>query len=131
MLTYFIRPLCLSLTLVSCATAQTDDRRVAGPAALAPRKALTSFRLHPRFRIELVASEPLVQDPVSVTFDADGAMYVVEYPEFNHYAVAKDAQRQGRVRKLTDANGDGTFDRAVTFAEVPFATAVHCFFKSV
>ena len=50
------------------------------------RPALKSFRIHPGFRLEPVAVEPMVTDPVSVCYDADGRLYVVEmrgypYPE--------------------------------------------------
>src|SRR3990170_4220616 len=46
--------------------------------ALTPEQALQTFRLPPGFRIELVASEPLVNDPVALDFDADGRLWVVE-----------------------------------------------------
>src|SRR6185503_18340928 len=45
---------------------------------LSPADALKTFKLQPGFRIELVASEPMVEDPVVVQFDADGRMWVVE-----------------------------------------------------
>src|SRR3954454_3673826 len=53
---------------------------------LTPTDALRSFRIHPGFRVVPVATEPLVADPVSVCYDADGRLYVVEmrgypYPE--------------------------------------------------
>lgn len=94
---------------------------------LQPADALKSFKLHPDFRIELVASEPLVQDPVAMAFDESGMLFVVEYPEFNHYRIPREAQRTGRVRRLQDTNGDGRFDKATVYVEVPFATAVICY----
>ncbi len=45
---------------------------------LTPEQALKSFKLAPGFHIELVASEPLVHDPVSITFDPDGRIWVLE-----------------------------------------------------
>src|SRR5699024_7463004 len=39
---------------------------------LSPEEALESFTLQPGFRIELVASEPLIADPVAIDIDADG-----------------------------------------------------------
>ena len=98
---------------------------VRGP--MAPADALAAFEVHPDFRIELVASEPLVQDPVALAFDEQGALYVVEHPEFNHYQFPRGAGRTGRVKRLLDTNGDGHFDRASVFVEVPFATAVICY----
>src|SRR5881396_1015459 len=46
--------------------------------ALAPDQALKSFKLQPGFRIELVAAEPLVHDPVQIAFDPDGRLWVLE-----------------------------------------------------
>jgi hypothetical protein len=45
---------------------------------LSPPKPSPSFKLVDGFKIELVASEPLVQDPVALTFDGDGRIWVVE-----------------------------------------------------
>ena len=45
---------------------------------LKPEDALKSFRLQPGFRIELVASEPLVTEPVAMDIDPDGRLWVVE-----------------------------------------------------
>lgn len=46
--------------------------------ALSPEEALKSFQVAPGFRIECVAAEPLVVDPVMFEFDADGRIWVVE-----------------------------------------------------
>src|SRR4051812_14023104 len=53
---------------------------------LDPAAAVKSFQVHPGFRIEPIAVEPLVTDPVSAAYDADGRLFVVEmrgypYPE--------------------------------------------------
>src|SRR5690606_16729046 len=45
---------------------------------------MATLRLEPGLRIELVAAEPLVVDPVAFAFDEDQVMYVVEnrgYPD--------------------------------------------------
>lgn len=104
---------------------QPDISRAAKP--LEPAAALRSFELHPIFQIELVAAEPLVQDPVAMSFDETGALFVVEYPEFNHYRIPRGSQRTGRIRRLLDTDGDGRFNEATVFVEVPFATAVTCY----
>ncbi|NBQ58486.1 MAG: hypothetical protein EBU32_08935 [Opitutaceae bacterium] len=46
--------------------------------ALTPEQALKSFTLMPGFKLEIAAAEPLVQDPVAMTFGPDGRMWVVE-----------------------------------------------------
>src|SRR5688572_29736437 len=50
--------------------------------ALPPAQALQSFKLAPGFKIELVAAEPLVGDPIALTFSPDGRIYVLEMRGF-------------------------------------------------
>src|SRR5262249_22712372 len=45
---------------------------------LSPAEALKTFYLPPGYSIELVASEPLVHDPVAIDWDPDGRLWVVE-----------------------------------------------------
>src|SRR4051794_25453237 len=50
-------------------TEQSADGVQAPPApALSPEEALKTFTLAPGFRIEVVAAEPLIQDPVVIAF---------------------------------------------------------------
>src|SRR5436190_24327549 len=74
-----------------------------------PAEALKSFQLRPGFRIELVAAEPLITNPVALDFDENGRLFVVEYPEYNQYA-NKKFKGHGVVRLLEDTDGDGRFD---------------------
>ena len=43
-----------------------------------PDKVLDTFRIKQGFRLELVAHEPMVVDPIQMAFDEDGRLYVVE-----------------------------------------------------
>ena len=47
-------------------------------AVLTPDEALKSFKLAPGFRIEAVATDPLVCDPISIQFGPDGRLWVLE-----------------------------------------------------
>jgi hypothetical protein len=49
---------------------------------LSPTEAMKSFWMPPGYHVELVASEPLVQDPIAIDWDPDGRLWVVEYPEY-------------------------------------------------
>src|SRR6185503_17238612 len=49
---------------------------------LSPDEAMKQFYLPPGFHVEIVASEPLIQDPIAIDWDPDGRMWVVEYPEY-------------------------------------------------
>ena len=46
--------------------------------AVDARNALSTFQVKPGFRLELVAAEPLVADPIEICFDENGRMFVVE-----------------------------------------------------
>jgi len=81
--------------------------------ALKPDDALKSFTLPPGYKLELVAAEPLVQEPVAITFGPDGRMWVVE---MRGYMPDLDGNGEdapvGRVVVLTDRNGDGRYDES-------------------
>ncbi len=83
-----------------------------------PPEELARFRLVDGYRMELVAAEPLVQDPIAVDFDADGRMYVVEMRGYmpNMQGTGED-QPVGRIVVLEDLNDDGRMDRATVFMD--------------
>ncbi len=92
-------------------------------AATEPADATATFRLKKGFRIELAAAEPQVVDPVSMAFDANGRLYVVE---MIGYSERRD-DKVGRVRLLEDTNGDGRYDKATVYAkDLAWPTAVIC-----
>ena len=85
---------------------------------LSPADALKTFYLPPGYSIELVASEPLVQDPVAVDWDLDGRLWVVEMSGYmRNMAGANERDPVGRVVVLQDENGDGRMDKRTVFAE--------------
>jgi len=78
---------------------------------LGPEAALRSFRLQRGFKLEVAATEPLVTDPVSACYDADGRLYVAEMRGYPY----PEASATGHVRRLEDTDGDGRFDRSTIF----------------
>ena len=66
--------------------------------------------------VAAAASEPLVADPVAARFDPRGRLWVVEMPDYPT-GPADGAPPAGRVRVLSDADRDGVFEAARTFAE--------------
>src|SRR6188474_783623 len=86
--------------------------------------ALATFQLRKGFRLELVAAEPLITDPIALAFDEDGRLFVVEmndYPE-------RGEQHLGHVKRLEDSDGDGRFDKATVFATgLRWPSAIHCY----
>ena len=86
------------------------------PAPRSPEASMNAMRLRPGFRVELVAAEPLVQDPVAFDWGPDGRLWVVEMAD---YPLGIDSQGRpgGRVRCLQDTNGDGRFDRSTVYLD--------------
>lgn len=80
------------------------------------KKALDSFQIEPGMRIDLIAAEPLVVDPVAIAFDEDRQMYVVEDRGYPDPAEGGLPTKLGRVALLNDTNGDGVYDKRTEFA---------------
>jgi len=101
------------------------------PPPKSPEEALASFQIRSGFRIELVASEPVVVDPVYLDWDAAGRLWVVEIRD---YPLGMDGKGKpgGVVKVLDDTDGDGRYDKATPFLEdVPFPTSVMPWRKGV
>src|SRR5882672_4836395 len=88
-----------------------------------PADAIKTFQVREGFKIELAAAEPLVVDPVAMAFDEDGRLFVAEMRD---YSERRD-EKLGRIRMLTDTDGDGKFDKSTIYADnLPWPTAVIC-----
>ena len=85
---------------------------------LSPDEAIASFHLESGgLRIELVASEPEVVDPVALCFDRKGRLYVVESRGYPHPVRGELSKAKlGRIARLEDADGDGHFEKRTEFA---------------
>jgi len=89
-----------------------------GSQPLSPAEALKTFYLPPGYSIELVASEPLIKDPVAIDWDPDGRLWAVEMSGYmQNISGANERDPVGRVVVLEDENGDGRMDKRTVFAE--------------
>ena len=86
---------------------------------LTPEEEKASFQLPDGFVAELVASEPMVQEPVLAVWDGNGAMYVAEMRSYmqDEKGTGTKELRNGRIKKLIDTDGDGRMDRATVFVD--------------
>jgi len=86
------------------------------PISPAAKSALSQIEVDDGFQVELVASEPLVMDPVDFDWGPDGRLWVVEMAD---YPLGDNGNGKpgGRVRFLEDIDGDGKYDRATLFAD--------------
>jgi putative membrane-bound dehydrogenase-like protein len=91
-----------------------------------PAESLAAMQLRPGLRVEVVASEPLIQSPVSIDFGADGKVWVAEACDYG----CKDGETcppAGRIICLEDRDGDGAFETSTVFLEKigqPFGVTV-------
>src|ERR1051325_8965636 len=143
------RPCCKALMLgfftVSVFAAEQDPRMVPPPDAVRgklpsipptpAREAAKTFRVLDGFRMDLLASEPLVASPVAMTYDENGRAYVCEMRDYPYTDKAHHQRNQenptdaaiGTVRLLEDTDGDGVFDKATVFADgLSWPTGVAC-----
>ena len=88
-----------------------------------PEEAMNAFEVADGFKIEQTAAEPLVTDPVAMSFDENGRLYVVEMKDYSE----QDKESLGQVRLLIDTDNDGKFDESSIFADdLSWPTAIIC-----
>ncbi|MEM7392038.1 MAG: HEAT repeat domain-containing protein, partial [Verrucomicrobiota bacterium] len=134
-------PLCLSLLLAVPSFAQRGDRgdpkaKMKLPAdfdcppapVVPPEEALDTFVVAPGLKLELVAAEPLVNDPVDIAWDADGRMWVAE---MTGYMPDVDGRNEndpvGHIAILEDTDGDDIMDQRTVFLDKLVLPRALCF----
>ena len=141
------RALAILLLGTSCLAAEIQ-RAPDAPQPKSPADSAACVRVPAGFRLELVASEPLIQEPSCIAFDEFGRLFVTELhgynveggiwmsrnstrpanwiPRCDAYAgkfmggeVAEQAKRlqYGKLKLLTDTDGDGKMDKAEVWAD--------------
>ncbi len=91
---------------------------------LPPEEAQKKFTVPEGFEVRLFASEPMVVNPVAMTWDERGRLWVVELYEYP-LGAPKGAKPRDTVKILEDTDGDGRADKVTTFADgLNLATAI-------
>jgi putative membrane-bound dehydrogenase-like protein len=83
---------------------------------LSPQEALARMKVPEGFRVELFAHEPDVQQPISITTDERGRLWVAECYTYAESKVNFDATQKDRIVVLEDSDGDGQADKRTVFA---------------
>jgi putative membrane-bound dehydrogenase-like protein len=78
-----------------------------------PDQAGKTFTVAKGFRMDLVASEPLVADPIAVCFDEHLRMFVCEMRGYSE----QREENLSEIRLLEDGDGDGKYDKSTVFAD--------------
>jgi putative heme-binding domain-containing protein len=91
---------------------------------LSPDEAMKKMVLPEGFSVELVAGEPDIVNPVAMTFDEQGRIWITESLE---YPRLEGGTGRDRIKILEDTDGDGKADKFTIFAEglnIPSGIAV-------
>ena len=75
---------------------------VAAADGLSPAEAVKKMQLPPGFSVRAVASEPMIRQPVSISFDDRGRMWVLQYLQYPNYAGLKPVKQDQYLRTIWD-----------------------------
>src|SRR4051794_7605093 len=85
---------------------------------LSPEDEMKTFFMPPGYHVELVASEPMIEEPILIDWDADGRMWVIEERGYMQDLPATNQRDPiGRISVLEDTNGDGKMDKKTVFMD--------------
>jgi mono/diheme cytochrome c family protein/glucose/arabinose dehydrogenase len=118
---------CVLLYLTACKqNDQYIDEIYSKPAIVAnpelktltPEESLKSFYLPQGYKIELVASEPMIGEPVSIAWDGDGKMYVAQMMTYMQDVDASNENAPwSRISLLEDMDNDGRMDKSSVYID--------------
>ena len=70
-------------------------KQMAKSIALSPEEEMKTFSMPPGYRVELVASDPMIESPILMDFDADGRLWVLEMLTFLPDTSGRDSREPG------------------------------------
>ncbi len=127
----------IGCTTGSSNSSSTNDEPMVDPISaalipeapvLSPAEAIADFVVEDGFEVGLVASEPDVIAPVAMTFDGDGAIWVVEMRAYmENTEGSTEDQPIGTIRVLRDLDRDHHYETVTTFLDglvLPRAIAI-------
>lgn len=101
------------------------------PLPKLPQDSRDAIIVRPDMKVELVASEPLIEDPVAIDWGIDGKLWVAEMHDFPN-GLHENMTPGGRIKVLTDTDGDGIYDKATVFIDkIMYPTGVFAWRKGV
>ena len=116
---FFDRP--LSAVEIGALYETAEITPVLDSPPLSPTRSLKKVQVPKGYKIELVANEPLVKDPVAIDWSNDGSIWIAEMAD---YPSGKNGV-SGRIVKLVDNDGNHLPDkREVLIEEISFPTGV-------
>lgn len=96
----------------------TREPEEADSTFYSPEESMKRIYLAPGYRLELVASEPMIEEPVLCVWDGNSRMYVAEMRTYMQDADGTDQDLpKSRVSMLEDTDADGKMDKVSRFAD--------------
>jgi len=116
----FRRTLLALFLLVPTAPAQKeygfDNRKPSGQPYLTPEESVRRMKVADGFEVKLFAAEPMVVNPVAMTVDERGRVWVIECFEYPSRTPPGKMPRD-RIVILEDTKGTGVCDKRTVFCE--------------
>ncbi|MFP6905493.1 MAG: discoidin domain-containing protein [Verrucomicrobiota bacterium] len=83
-----------------------------------PGEALKHIQVPEGYRLELVAAEPMVNEPAVIAWDGNGVMYVAEFLTYMQDIDGSGAHNPvSRILRLEDTDDDGRMDKRTVFID--------------
>ncbi len=86
--------------------------------SLSPEESIQRIHLPKGYKIELVASEPMISEPVAIAWDGNGKMYVAQMVTYmQDIDAGHENEPWSRISTLEDTDGDGKMDKSSIFID--------------
>ncbi len=98
---------------------------------LSARESIRKMQIEKGFKIHIVATEPLLNTPVALSFDDKGRIWVVEMENYMPDSIGTGEDLPvGKIVILTDRNGDGKMDERKIFLDSLVLPRAICFIEN-
>ena len=87
-------------------------------STFAPEDSLSTIRVPDGYKLELVAAEPMIEEPVCMAWGRNGELYVAEMRTYmRDIDMNGELEPLSRIVKLVDLDGDGRMDKSTTYLD--------------
>ena len=110
----------ISLCIDGLALDRSDFKINTDPpgSTFAPEDSLSTIRVPDGYKLELVAAEPMIEEPVCMAWGPNGELYVAEMRTYmRDIDMNGELEPLSRIVKLVDLDGDGRMDKSTTYLD--------------
>ena len=84
---------------------------------LTPQESVKLIQVPVGFKLELVASEPDIINPIDMNWDEKGRLWVIETVDYPNTVRDEQGVGDDKIKILEDTDGDGKADKVIVFAD--------------